>query len=120
MNKIKYLYEDLSLAEILSKGLFKHADDILVRFGVSDSGRLLVGDAYDVLHADICRCALAIGDDNQMFAGVAILNSTDPVWELRFQGLHCKHPQDLAARLSTWSTFVAGVSTKLRTSWLDI
>lgn len=110
-------WENLSLAEIQREKLFVHENwwdgRQVVRFGVSDSGRLLVGDAWDTLHADIMRCALAIGDDEQLFAGAAI-EQPNGGWELRFYPAASRHPTDLSARLSTWAAFIAESNTHLR------
>lgn len=116
-------WEHLTLREIRAERPFVHGrwwnGLQVIRFGVSDSGRLLVGDAFDTLHADITRCALAIGDDEQLFAGAAV-EQADGRWELRFYPLVSRHPVDLSARLSTWAAFVEGAEVFLRTSpWED-
>jgi hypothetical protein len=116
-------WEHMSLREIGEDRPFVHADWYsgrqVIRFGVSDSGRLLVGDAWDTLHADIVRCALAIGDDEQLYAG-ACVEQPDRRWEIRFYPLRSRHPADLSARLTTWHAFVEGAEIfERRGIWED-
>ncbi len=116
-------WEHLTLREISAERMFVHDQWYgglqVIRFGVSDSGRLLVGDAWNTLHGDITRCALAIGDDEQLFAG-ACVEQPDGRWEIRFYPLASRHPAELSAKLSTWAAFVEGAEVFVRTSpWED-
>lgn len=84
----------------------------MVRFCVTDTGRLLSGDAWEVLHKDICAAFLATGDQNILVAGIAIFEAEAKEWEVRLQGIGTHKPAELLPRLITWPEFVSDANWK--------
>lgn len=91
------------------------SDVKVVRFCVSDTGRLVSGDAMSVLHVDILQVALKLGDYNVLVAGVAVL--CDDGWHVWLQPIGTKNPTVLLLRLITWLAFVEGVTVIFESGW---
>lgn len=103
------VYEDRALRNYCDRGIE------IVRFCVSDTGRLVSGDAMSVLHADILQVALKLGDYNVLVAGVASL--WDDVWHVWLQPIGTKKPLELLPRLLTWRSFIEGVQVVFESGW---
>lgn len=86
-----------------------------VWFGVTDSGTVVTGDAWDIMHRDICLASDATGDREMLLVGVASHIGDVSTWEIILQGFTCRRPQILVDRLSTWHAFIAGSVVKVKT-----
>src|SRR4051812_20483377 len=93
------VYENLTL-----KDFDKRCGAHIVRFCVSDTGRLISGDARSVLHADILQVALKLGDYNVLTAGVVQYRADG--WHAWLQAIGTRKPTKLLPRLLTWLAFV--------------
>lgn len=106
------VHEHLALKEYVERW-----DARVVRFCVSDSGRLVSGDARTVLHADILRVSMKLGEHGVLTVGV-LLRKAD-AWHVWLQALDAKRPAELLLRLLPWRVFVQDESVVFERGWND-
>lgn len=114
------IHEGLTLREIGERKRFAHAgiSGQQVRFAMTSSGRLLIGDAYEVLHKDICYAFEGAGDKSALFVGYAI-EKPDGSWLIHFQGFSTE-PEKLSMRMTTWLNFIDGAKIQVADKWQDL